>query len=189
MDIDEAIKQELHRHSNRNSLRAEEFIFGTYSLDDKFDVLLLHGSMRDDLDMLYSPGQYFNDTHDYIDRVARALNRCEDRPGRTISAYCELRPVGFYTEYENDPGHVYIELFAVEEYGSRIKISSIRKLIKRNFSKYRLAASAKTIQPDTYLGKIYNYVKNTLTRRKFVVKVTKQELMYHTLTGKFRKKT
>lgn len=189
MDIDEAIKKELHRYSNRNALKAEEFIFGTYSLDDKFDILLLHGSMRDDLEMLFCPAHYFNDTHDYIDRVARALNQYEDRPNRTMTTYCEIRPVGFYTEDENDPDHVYIELFAVEEYGSRIKISNIRKLIKRNFSKYRLAASAKVIQPNTYLGKIYNYVKNTLTRRKFVVKVTKQELMYHTLTGKFRKKT
>ena len=137
MDIDEAIKKELHRYSNRNALKAEEFIFGTYSFDDKFDILLLHGSMRDDLEMLFCPAHYFNDTHDYIDRVARALNQYEDRPNRTMTTYCEIRPVGFYTEDENDPDHVYIELLAVEEYGSRIKISNIRKLIKRNFSKYR----------------------------------------------------
>jgi hypothetical protein len=191
MDIDTVVQAQLNTKywRPRTLEHAVQYIYGTYEIDD-YQILLLDGSLKQDLkDDSYPATWKEFEIHSRLDKVAYDLNL--DEKGRSVRAYEGIHHTGFYTELEDDQDHVYIELSVIEEATQRISSSSIRKVIKRNFSKYRITETSSVIDPETstYFSQLYAFVKNTLTRRKFVVKVTKQELTYHMLIGKFRKMT
>ena len=187
MDLDAAINEVLYRHPHKKKTLADSFIYGVFEMDD-FNFVLIDSSRREELKSLWDDSFSYDRIHDYIASVAGELNRTDSGPFsvKNCKFVDGIRNTVMY--YEDDDS-AYFEFSLVDYSDVSPNLPKLRKILKRNFEKYRLKHTSQVVVEGTYFGRDYSFVEKELTRHKFTVKVTKQELTYMTLIGKFRKKT
>lgn len=185
MDIENALNNAFGKYRSRNQDVARSSICGFYDIDYVF--VLIHENYVDVLEADYWTHQdSYGSANYYLREIVNGIND-PDSPFITKDPlYSNLHGVVIFRDV--DDKHVELDFWVVE--GSEhdaVDIASIRKVFKRNFEKYRIKEH-KVKEPGGYFSEYYYSAEKSLTRRKLTVKVTKQELTYHMLIGKFVKK-
>lgn len=187
MELDEAVEEVLYKYPTRKKVVADSFICGLFEMDD-FNFVLIDATRREELKELWCDTLSIDRVHEHIAEVAGEMNRRDSDPFRMRNSKFLHGILGTAMYYEDDDSG-YFEFTLVDYSDVDPNLPSLRKILKRNFEKYRLTHTSQKVAEGTYFGKAYDYAKKSLTRHKFTVRVSKQELTYMMLIGKFRKRT